>query len=155
MRLKVKHGLGDRVIKTERERGEREKEATGQKTEMRFMQHLNAPISGQCCRPSDASIISLSKTFAFHLIPPSRVGSSRVWAWALATSVALVCKHAKCQSLKSRLGSGIRFGVPAETHETEFISQFPLQFRKLNEKALKNIQKQQPSSQTHSSHSQK
>lgn len=38
--------------------------------------------------------------------------------------------------------------MAAETHGTEFISQFPLQFRKLNEKALKNIQKQQPGSQS-------
>lgn len=73
-----------------------------QRTEMRFMQPFKCPHfrgsarHGQC-RPSDASIISLSKTFAFHLIPPSfeasragvELGSSR--ARALATSVAFVC----------------------------------------------------------------
>lgn len=118
------------------------------------MQHLNAPFPGQCsgrCRPSDASIISLSKTFAFHLIPPSRTK----WVWFEQSRVAglghIRCirvqtrKAARRAGLEARLESGM--AVAAETHGTEFISQFPLQFRKLNEKALKNIQKQQPGSQ--------
>lgn len=105
-----------------------------QRTEMRFMQPFKCPhFRGSArhghCRPSDASIISLSKTFAFHLIPPSFEAEQAGVELGSSRCIRVLTRKAPGEEarLESRIavnrsGSGSGSGSPKHTERNLFLN---------------------------------